>query len=614
MDSLTSARYSYDLRGALTSEEVTFGTGAASFTKKIERTYEANGLLKSLAYPDTLGTSQFIYNGNNQLAEYRLPSPGGNGGALVYQYDWNSVTQITMPGGVRREVTFDGLRRPIRIRLEGQQDTVLLDHQYTYLGAGLIQSKSSLDGIYQYDYDALGRVTKVLPPPPVVQSTENPQGLPIEEYTYDVFHNRLTSRHQPGPWLYNQDNELIEWGTNDDRRTLSYNDNGSVTLVESSDPNVPTRLYDYDTEGRMKSMREGASTTAEFSYNFMGQRISRRDSVGTTWFLYSQEGLIGEYDEQGNPIRLYGWLPGHKWGTDPVWQKDAGGFHLVHSDLESFPVLMTAATTGEKTWEARYTNFGDASAVGSWASDVRLRFPGQWIDGHIIQNGHREYDPETGRYLSQDPLGDRRNSYVYANQSPSNVTDSLGLVGLPRDGGTPLDWYLVQVFEENSHNKGDTIEVPERYCSYYMTEKMKRFARLAKERMEKDLDAGHSTAVAECSLLKFWTLAGERELNEHEVFALKNGFDGLIAHCTTVRTSSCCCGTSICAFSLRREDEFKDPLDHFPEGGPGEYEDRYNYVSLVKLDGGASTFLQRNWFRFTIECPTNLSWSKTSCK
>lgn len=59
--------------------------------------------------------------------------------------------------------------------------------------------------------------------------------------------------------------------------------------------------------------------------------------------------------------------------------------------------------------------------------------------------GHRYYDPSIGRFLSQDPIQDGSNWYVYADNNPLGETDPEGLQGgrgapphPPRhSGGTP---------------------------------------------------------------------------------------------------------------------------------------------------------------------------------
>ena len=62
---------------------------------------------------------------------------------------------------------------------------------------------------------------------------------------------------------------------------------------------------------------------------------------------------------------------------------------------------------------------------------INLRYPGQYYDREtgFFYNGARYYDPETGRYVSSDPMGLQGgiNTYAYGMDNPLRYSDPTGL-------------------------------------------------------------------------------------------------------------------------------------------------------------------------------------------
>jgi RHS repeat-associated protein len=85
---------------------------------------------------------------------------------------------------------------------------------------------------------------------------------------------------------------------------------------------------------------------------------------------------------------------------------------------------------GNSVWEARYKAWGSVWRFDAEQIKQPLRFQGQYWDEEsgLHYNRHRYYDPVTGRFVTQDPIGldGGHNLYQYV-PNPAGLIDPLGL-------------------------------------------------------------------------------------------------------------------------------------------------------------------------------------------
>ncbi|PAT43140.1 RHS repeat-associated core domain-containing protein [Vandammella animalimorsus] len=258
-------------------------------------------------------------------------------------------------------------------------------------------------------------------------------------------HNRSASAHQPGPWQYASGNRLTQWGQQQQATRYQYNHSGHITQKTQGgtntpgSPNASATSYHYDAAQRLVHIEQNGQTIARYHYDPKGRRIAKTTGQGsgqtTTWYIYAEEGLIAEINEQGQTQKSYGWEPDSPWGTKILWQADHGSaatktYHYIHSDHLGTPQIATDKN-GNQTWAQVSEAFGKATISANASTEINIRFPGQYYDQETgtHYNFHRDYDPSTGRYLQSDPIGLNGgvNLFSYVEQSPLNNMDIYGL-------------------------------------------------------------------------------------------------------------------------------------------------------------------------------------------
>jgi len=197
-----------------------------------------------------------------------------------------------------------------------------------------------------------------------------------------------------------------------------------------------------------------AVQAANYTYNALGQRITKTVDGVTTIFQYDLDGkLIAELDSSGQPLREHIHLDREPIAMIAHNADNTTSSYYVHNDHLGSPALLTDQQ-GDIRWDRSETPFGE-TYINYAEVEYNQRFPGQYHDGEsgLSYNHFRSFNPGIGRYIQSDPVGliAGLNTYAYVNSNPISFFDPDGLrkMGQP---GVPDNDGLSRAVGETSLN------------------------------------------------------------------------------------------------------------------------------------------------------------------
>ncbi|MFF3321541.1 putative T7SS-secreted protein [Streptomyces sp. NPDC002889] len=349
-------------------------------------------------------------------------------------------------GGVTLATAYDALGR-----LTSQQvasgGSIIQRRDYTYRADGnLIKVDDQLTGPRTFDLDPAGRVTAV-----------QAAGW-TERYAYDEAGNQTDAswpdshpgQEANGPRTYSGTTITRAGNVRYEHDAL-----GRITLRQKSrlSRKPDTWRYEWDAENRMRSVTTPDGTVWRYEYDALGRRTAKqrlardgRAVVEKVIFTWDGVTLCEETTESASLPKPVAVTWDHH-GLRPLTQTERilapttaqetidERFFSIVTDVIGTPRELVDET-GDIAWSTRTTLWGTTTWAASSTAHTPLRFPGQRFDPEtgLHYNLHRYYDPETGRYLTSDPLGlaAASNAVTYV-PNPHSEIDPFGLFGCPEE-------------------------------------------------------------------------------------------------------------------------------------------------------------------------------------
>ncbi|NWC87968.1 RHS domain-containing protein [Pseudomonas reactans] len=422
--------YEYDSQNRLTAEHQGWGT--------LRYGYDACGQLQNLRLPDNNRVA-FNHGKGGHLVTVEL-----NGAVLTSHLFKAAQEHQRQQGQLISHYHYDDQQR-LHAHAVTQQQHTLYQRHYDYDKAGnLTRLLDTRKGDHHYHYDPLNRLTRA----------DHSQGEQ-ERFGHDPAGN-LLMQNRPGPDIVAGNRLMIQGDHHYD-----YDAFGNLIRERRGKGHQLVTEYRYDCQHRLIGIKTPNGQTASYRYDPFGRRISKTVDGITTEFFWQGDKLIAEHQTDRHRSYLYepdSFRPlALLEGFGP---KETKPYHYQLDHLGT-PQELTD-TNGEIVWSAHYRAYGETSRLDIGKIDNPLRFQGQYFDQEsgLHYNRHRYYNPDIGRYLTQDPvkLAGGINAYQYV-PNPTGWVDPLGLSRCPGEDGCKTTNRPENPAENVKVSEGD-VELP----------------------------------------------------------------------------------------------------------------------------------------------------------
>ena len=418
----------YDARGNLTSATDARGTTSLTFdtfsrltritypdNRFLQMTYDSQGRRTQLI--DQGGfTINYAYDGAGRLATLK---DGGGTNLVTYEYNAEGLISKEAKGnGTFTSHDYDSGANLLHLINHAADGAIVSRFDFAYDGLGRRIGMTTLDGHWDYRYDAVGQLTHA-----VFQSTN--LSIPNQDltYVYDPAGNRIRTVVNGVTTQYQSNfiNEYTAVGSG----LNTYDANGNLT-VQRIGNDVSSFVYDDENRLLQAATPEG---TWSYEYDVFGQRVKTTHNGQSTNYLIDPIGLgnvVAEYNGSGQLLAHY------VQGQGLVGRVDASNAAAFYNYDGTGNTSELSNAAGNVANRYAYLPFGERLSQNEAVVNA-FQFGGQFgvmRDGNgLILMRSRFYEPKLGRFVQTDPaksLGGL-NAYQYAGNNPIANVDPSGM-------------------------------------------------------------------------------------------------------------------------------------------------------------------------------------------
>ncbi len=384
-----------------------------------------NGKINSIHTNDQSYRSELFYDNQDLLSRI---SAGGGDVYIDYDHQLRRSKLRYSGGGVEAIYNFDSRDRIKTLEHKMNQMTIS-KLSLTYDKVGNITSKTLENNLpivkdQTFSYDQTYQVT----------SEVDPFTGASTSFEWDQLGNRLSLNNNSFKSIYDDFNRIVE----DEDFTYSHDPNGNMILKINKQTGFMTEYFWNASNKLMSIVTKNAEGNqlkiVDYKYGPEGRRLAKEvDGAQVESYLYSGSDIIRIFKSSGVIDYYY---------TDkidePVMMKSNGSVYYLHTDQLGSIIAITDIQ-GSTIEQYAYSAFGqmkiyDGSGVEIQSSQIGniFGFTGREFDAEsdLYYYRARYYDPNSGRFLTADPIGfdgGDANLYRYVENNPIYYIDPYGL-------------------------------------------------------------------------------------------------------------------------------------------------------------------------------------------